>query len=92
MEQAIAAFAKHPRALVLLDMQLRGSSGLDVLREIKERNPRALVVQMSGYSEMHSDMERGIAMSAYASITKPLNIDELVETLRRVMREPIKRA
>jgi DNA-binding NtrC family response regulator len=90
LEQAIAIFEKRPRAMVLLDMKLSGTSGLDVLREVKQRNPQALVVLMSGHSEMQQDMERGLAMSARECFTKPFDIDNLVDTLRRVMREPKK--
>lgn len=90
LEQAIAVFEKRPRAMVLLDMNLSGTSGLDVLRQVKQRNPSALVMLMSGYSEMHPDMEQGLTMSASECITKPFDIEKLVGTLRRLMCEPKK--
>lgn len=90
LEQAIAIFGKRPRALVLLDMKLEGAGGLDVLREVKNRNSQALIVQMSGHAEMEHDMQEGLTMGASRWFTKPFDIDELVETLRRVMRDPKK--
>lgn len=90
LEQAIAIFEKRPRAMVLLDMNLSGRSGLDVLRQVKQRNPTALVMLMSGHSEMHPEMEQGLAMSASGCITKPFDVDNLVGTLRRLMCEPKK--
>ncbi len=92
VEQAMAVFERQPRAVVLLDMKLGESDGLDLLRQLKQHNPLAVVVQMSGYSELHPDMEQGLTMSAYSYFTKPLNIDGLVDTLRRAMREPKKSA
>ncbi|MDA1232202.1 MAG: response regulator [Planctomycetota bacterium] len=92
LEQAISIFEKRPRAMVLLDMKLSGTSGLDVLRQIKQRNPSALVMLMSGHSEMHPDMEQGLTMSASEYITKPFDIDNLIGTLRRLMCEPKKSA
>lgn len=90
LEQAMAIYEKRPRAMVLLDMNLSGKSGLDVLRQVKQRNPEALVLLMSGHSEMHMDMEQGLAMSARGCITKPFDVDNLVRTLRRIMSEPKK--
>jgi DNA-binding response OmpR family regulator len=85
---AIAIFQKRPRALVLLDMKLSGTSGLDVLRQIKHINPNALVLLMSGYLETHPDMVQGLTMSASAYFTKPFDVENLVSTLRQYMREP----
>jgi len=90
LEQAIAVYEKQPRAMVLLDMNLSGTSGLDVLRQVKLRNPSALVMLMSGDSEMIPDMQHGLAMSANACITKPFDVDNLVGTLRHLMCEPMK--
>lgn len=92
LEQALAIFEKRPRAMVLLDMQLNGTSGLDVLRQIKQRNPTALVMLMSGHSEMQPDMELGLTMSASECIAKPFDVDKLIGTLRRLMCEPKKSA
>jgi DNA-binding NtrC family response regulator len=90
MDNALAIFEKRPRSLVLLDMKLDEASGLDVLREIKQRNPQALVVQMSGFPEMEPEMKQGLTLSSYAHFMKPFDIDLLVTTMRRAMRDPKK--
>ena len=89
-DEAVAIFEKYPRAVVLLDMKLNGTSGLDVLRQLKQRNPQAVIVQMSGYPELQPDMEQGLTINARSYFTKPLDIDDVIDTLRRVMREPKK--
>jgi len=66
-------------------MKLNGTSGLEVLRVLKDRNPQALVMQMSGHSEMHEEMAQGLRMSASASFTKPFDIEELTSSLRHAM-------
>jgi len=46
---ACAAFELHRPDVVVLDLVLRGSSGLDVLHEIKQRAPACRVVVFTGY-------------------------------------------
>lgn len=74
---AILAFEKSPRALVLLGMNLPDQSGLEVLRQLKELNKDALVVEMSGVLEMHKAMREGIELSASSYLTKPFEMSEL---------------
>ena len=86
MQQAIAIFEKRPRALVLLDMKLGQDSGLDVLREVRTRNPNVLVIPMTGHPELQAALEQELP-SVCASLTKPFDIDDLVATLHRCMRQ-----
>jgi DNA-binding NtrC family response regulator len=88
MSGAIAIFEKRPRAVVLLDMKLNGDNGLEVLRQLKRRNPDAVVLQMSGYPELQPEIEQGLSLGAHAHFMKPFDVERLMETLRRVMRDP----
>ena len=88
-EQALAFFEKRPRSVVLLDMHLGDATGLELLRALKERNPTALVIQMSGYSDMDDSMRQGLELSATASFNKPLPIDAVLETIQVAMQHPI---
>ena len=85
--EAIEAFQKQPRAIVLLDVKLNREAGLDVLTGLKQANPNALVVQMSGFPETRPAMEQGLEMSAFASLTKPFDPDVLVSTLRDAIKQ-----
>ena len=78
-------FEKQPRAIVLLDMKLEDATGLDVLAVLKKTNPSAVVIQMSGYPEMSELMKKGIEMSAFTSLTKPFEPDQLFHTLEQAM-------
>jgi DNA-binding response OmpR family regulator len=79
--EAIGIFEKSPRSLVLLDMRLPDQSGLEVLRQLKELNKNALVIEMSGVSEMQEDMREGLTRSASGYLTKPFGMDELFNQL-----------
>ena len=87
-EQALVLFDKRPRSVVLLDMRLGDTSGLELLRTLKQRNPTALVIQMSGYSDMDDSMRQGLELSATAFFCKPLPIDAVLETIQVAMQHP----
>lgn len=51
VSDAIAAFVAVLPRIVVLDLGLRGGSGLDLLREIKRRAPQCLVLVFTGYDQ-----------------------------------------
>src|SRR4029077_18632985 len=56
-DDAVRQLKERPADLVLLDMRMPGVSGLDVLRSVREVNPRASVVLMTGYGTIDSAVE-----------------------------------
>ena len=69
--------------VILLDLRLRGTNGLEVLRDIKRRRPDTVVVIMTGYATVQSGVQ-AIQCGAYDYVTKPFNFDELRLVLDRV--------
>jgi two-component system response regulator HydG len=70
--------------VVLLDLRLPGSHGLDILREIKQRRPEAVTIVMTGFATVQSAVQ-AMKLGAYGYITKPFNTDELRLELERVI-------
>ena len=68
--------------VVLLDLRLPGNSGLEVLREIKQRRPEALVIVMTGFATVQSAVQ-AMKLGAYDYVTKPFNFEELRLLLER---------
>ncbi|MFJ8064001.1 sigma-54-dependent transcriptional regulator [Psychrobacillus sp. NPDC096426] len=62
--------------LVLLDLNLGIYSGLDILQEIKKKDPSITVIMMTAYSSIETSIE-AIKQGAYYYIEKPINIEEL---------------
>ncbi len=85
LDSAVAMFRNQPRRVVLLDMKLRERSGLEALMILKELNPRAIVILVTAFPELQSDMERGLSMSASAVFMKPFEVDELIGTIRELI-------
>ena len=79
--KALYAFDNDQPDAVLLDVNLPDGSGLDVLREIKRRQPDAVVIMMTG-NVMVEDTIAALRGGAYDFIGKPINLEELQVTIR----------
>jgi two-component system response regulator AtoC len=78
---ALASFESDQPAAVLLDVNLPDGSGLDGLREIKRRQPDAVVIMMTG-SVLVADTIAALRGGAYDFVGKPINLEELQITIR----------
>lgn len=70
--------------VVLLDLRLPGTGGLEVLREVKKRRPETVVVVITGYATVQSAVQ-AMKNGAYDYVTKPFNLEELRMLLERVL-------
>ncbi len=74
--------ASNPK-LILLDLNLPGLSGLDVLRRIRESQAlRYIPVVMFTTSENPADVRRSLDHGANAYVTKPLGYLNLVSCVK----------
>ena len=71
---ALAAFDGELRAAVLLDVNLPDGSGLDGLREIKRRQPDAVVIMITG-NVLVADTIAALRGGAYDFVGKPINLE-----------------
>lgn len=73
-----------PRA-VLLDLNLPGKHGLDVLRELRETpETRLLPVVILSSSAEESDVRAGYELGANSYVRKPVDCDEFGELARQI--------
>jgi DNA-binding NtrC family response regulator len=76
-ESGLAKLEEKPYDLLLLDVSLPDRNGLDLLREIRRRDPQLSVVLITAYGSI--DMARAAFKSgAQDYITKPWSNDELL--------------
>jgi len=67
--------------LVLLDIKMPGMDGLEVLQEMKRRDPQTVVVIISGHGTISTAVE-ATKLGAYDFLEKPLARDRLLLTIR----------
>jgi DNA-binding NtrC family response regulator len=68
---------RHPD-VVLLDLGLPSVNGMVALKEIRELDPRAKVIVISGYASQKA-VDEALALGALDFLPKPLNAKELME-------------
>lgn len=75
-EEGLPLFADIEPSLVITDMNMPGMSGMEVLKNIKERSPETLVIIITAFGSVDIAVE-AMKAGAYDYITKPFNRDEL---------------
>src|SRR5579859_1091714 len=76
-EAGLRKLSENPFDLLLLDVSLPGSNGLELLRDIRMRDPHLPIILITAYGSI--DMARAAFKSgAQDYITKPWSNDELV--------------
>ena len=83
--EALDAFRKHRPDIVVLDINLKGGSGLDVLRRLRADDPQARVVVFSMYSDLvYATSAQRAGALCYVSKSAPS--DELLVAIRKAAR------
>ena len=85
-ELALELADAHRPDMILMDIDLPGMDGIEALARLRQ-NPRTRdipVVALSA-SAMLADVERGRAAGFRKYLTKPLNIDETLKTIREII-------
>ncbi len=70
--------------LVLTDVRLPDSDGIEILKFIKEVNPSTQVILMTGYTDIKTAVNV-MKMGAFDYVSKPINSDELLLTINKAL-------
>lgn len=81
-EEALELIEKQPVSLILLDIQMKGMSGLDTLIEIKKKKPKTPVIILTAFGTTQNAIE-AIKRGAFEYLLKPFNPEELSELIER---------
>ncbi len=79
-EDALKLFESEQPDLVILDINMPGMDGIEVLRQMKQMKPNVPVILSSAYPEYKQDL------ASWASddyIVKSFNLDELKDSVKR---------
>jgi len=84
-EEALAILTDFVPDVALLDIVLPGRSGLDLLKDIKQRRPETEVVMMTSHASAATALT-AMQKGAYTYLQKPFeNLDEIWTTLQRAL-------
>ena len=84
--EAFDYLARRTADVALVDLQMPGIGGLDVLGGIRERDPRCQTILMTGNSSVESAI-RAIQLGAMDYLSKPLDFERLARLLGMVQAE-----
>jgi DNA-binding NtrC family response regulator len=83
-DRALEMLHQEPMDLILSDVRMPGMSGLDLLRDVKERDPDIQLVLMSAYSNVRDAVD-AIQMGAADYVEKPIDFRRLERVLQTVL-------
>ncbi|MFY9214620.1 MAG: sigma 54-interacting transcriptional regulator, partial [Tissierellaceae bacterium] len=75
--EALEIFKKEGIFLVLLDLRLKEGNGFELMKELLEYQPDAIIIMMTAYSTIENSI-KAIKAGAYYFITKPIDNDQLL--------------
>ncbi|MEZ5351809.1 MAG: sigma-54 dependent transcriptional regulator [Bryobacteraceae bacterium] len=85
MVHSVSAFSQDPAAdAYLVDVRLPDGSGIDVLKKVRQMEPEAPVIMISGQATI-ADAVEATRSGAYDFLEKPLSRDKVLLTLKNAL-------
>jgi two-component system, NtrC family, response regulator HydG len=72
--------------IILTDIRLPDNDGLELLKEIKAKQPQVPVILMTGYGDIRTAV-KAIKLGAFEYVTKPVNPDEILFIIQSALRD-----
>ena len=88
--QALKA-VEEPTDVIVLDLRMPGMDGFEVLRSGKKSNPQVQVIILTGHGG-DAEEQTAYRMGAYNFLKKPMDIDELLNSIRMAYRDKVENA
>lgn len=83
-EEALAAIEKHEIDVAILDVRMPEPGGLAVLQRLREKDSSIPVLIVTAYTSSSLAIESS-NLGAYDYLTKPFDIDGVLETIKRAL-------
>ncbi|MFN2572565.1 MAG: sigma-54-dependent transcriptional regulator [Gemmatimonadales bacterium] len=86
--EATRVYPEFKPHLVFLDVKMEGMDGLETLRRLRQLDPDAQVVMISGHGTIQTAVE-ATQLGAYDFLEKPLDTDRILLTLRNALQHVV---
>jgi two-component system, response regulator RegA len=86
--EALAVADREPIHFSVVDLRMPGMSGLDVVRGLHERHPRANVVVLTGYGSIATALD-AVRLGATHYMTKPADANDILAAFARAGGPPV---
>lgn len=83
-EDALKMVREEQPDLILLDIQMPGINGLEVLEKVKEIDEDIVVIMVTAQGGLETAVN-AMRLGAYDYINKPFNLDELAIVIRKAL-------
>lgn len=78
--------ARQPPQVLISDIRMPGGSGLELLEQVRARQPGLPVIIMTAYSDLDSAVS-AFQRGAFEYLAKPFDVPKAVELIRRAVEE-----
>ncbi len=85
-QEALNALKEGAPQVLLSDIRMPGSSGLELLQKVKQDHPRLPIIIMTAYSDLESAVA-AFQGGAFEYLPKPFDVDQAVGLIRRAIAE-----
>ena len=82
--EALEAYERYQPDVTLLDLRMPVMEGVEAVRRIRERDPRARVIVLTTY-DTDDEISRALKAGAKAYVLKDISADDLVGCIRDVL-------
>ena len=83
-EDALRIVREDQPDLILLDIQLPGMSGLEVLEKVKEFDEDIIVIMVTAHGGLETAVN-AMRLGAYDYLNKPFNLDEMAIVIKKAL-------
>ncbi|MFZ5564223.1 MAG: response regulator [Thermodesulfobacteriota bacterium] len=88
--EAIQTVRRRDFDVAILDLKMEDMDGIEVLRVLKQMDPRMAVIMLTGHGSQTAARE-GIRQGAFDYLLKPCDLDDLLEKIREAHSDRQKR-
>lgn len=93
-DEGLKVLKQQTADVVVMDIRMGNQNGLETLKQIRQHNPKQVVIMMTAYGTSQTAIE-AMKLGAYDYVLKPFDIPELKQLLSRAleaalaMKEPV---